>query len=468
MSNPPSMSPSEALNNSDREHLIHPFSSLYSQRQRELAIFDSADGVWLTDQAGNRYIDAAGGLWCANVGYGRKELVEAAAEQMSRMSYLHSFANFSHAPQIALTEKLLAILPPGFDRVFYGLSGSDANDTNVKLVWRYNNVLGRPQKKKIIARQAGYHGSTVIAGSLTGISAAHRTFDMPRPGFLHTLAADWHRRPYHISDEAQFTAYLAAELEKLIVTEGPETVAAFIAEPISGSGGIIPPPAGYFPAIDAVLKKYDVLMISDEVITGFGRTGHWFASPHFGIRPDIMTLSKGLTSGYLPMSASVVSARVSEVLYSEKADDGAFGHGFTGSGHPVCAAVALANIALMERENLPANAAKMGPYLLNALRERVGKRDFVSDIRGHGLLMTVEFDKDKETRAPFREVSKAAHMVIQACHEEKLVVRGARGRVLAAMAPPLVLSQSEADEIVDRLVRAMPKLEKAMSSGIFG
>jgi L-2,4-diaminobutyrate transaminase len=451
----------------DNEHLIHPFSALHGQKQKELACFASSQGIWLTSSSGERYIDAAGGLWCVNVGHGRQELAHAAAEQMARLPFLHSFANFTHLPQLELTDKLLSILPPGFDRVFYGNSGSDANDTNVKLIWRYNNVLGRPDKKKIIARQSGYHGSTVIAGSLTGITAAHRSFDIPRPGFLHTVAADWHRRPAHIDTEEQFVRYLAGELEKLICAEGPETIAAFFAEPISGSGGIIPPPRGYFPAIDAVLKRYDILMVADEVITGFGRTGSWFASQRYNVRPDFITLSKGITSGYLPLSASVISKQVSEVLYSEQTEGGSFGHGFTASGHPVCTAVALANINILEREQLPANAAKVGSYLIAQLRERLADRPFVSDIRGDGLLMTVEFDKDPESRTPFRDASRAGHFAIQACHDEKLIVRGARGRALAAMAPPLTLTESEADQIVDRLERAMPRIEEAMHGGSF-
>ncbi|TXS91845.1 aminotransferase class III-fold pyridoxal phosphate-dependent enzyme [Parahaliea maris] len=457
----------QRLIDADHAHLLHPFSSLYSQKNKELAFFESGEGIWLTSASGEKYIDAAGGLWCTNVGYGRQELVDAASSQMSKLCYLHSFSNFTHEPQIELTEKLLSLLPSGFDRIFYGLSGSDANDSNVKLIWRYNNVLGRPEKKKIIARESGYHGSTVTAGSLTGITAAHRAFDIPRPGFLHTVAADWHRRPDHIATEEEFVRYLADELEKLILAEGPDTIAAFFAEPISGSGGIIPPPAGYFEAIDAVLKRYDILMVADEVITGFGRTGTWFASPRYNIKPDLMTLSKGITSGYLPLSASVLSERVSKVLYSEAEADGAFGHGFTASGHPVCTAVAMANIDILEREKLPENAAKVGAYLQNQLREQLGDRPFVSDIRGEGLLMTIEFDKDKETRTPFVQASKAGHFAIQACHDEKLVIRGARGRALAAMAPPLTLTESEADQIVERLLRAFTRIEDAMHKGEF-
>lgn len=469
MSANPTASVIETLVESDRGHIVHPFSALHTQQQKELAIFESAAGIWLTSKSGERYIDAAGGLWCVNTGYGRQEIADAAARQMVSTGFLHSFANFTHEPQIHLTEKLLSLLPRNFSRVFYGLSGSDANDTQVKLIWRYNNIVGRPKKKIIISRILGYHGATVIAGSLSGIPDVYRTFDMPRPGFLHTLAADWHRRPAHINDEEHYSRYLAEELENLIVSVGgAETVAAFVAEPVHGSGGVMPPPRNYFREINAVLNKYDVLMVADEVITGFGRTGHWFASPALEVQPDLMTLSKGLSGGYFPMSAVVVSTKVAEVLYSEKAADGAFAHGFTFSGHPVGAAVALCNIGIMERERLPENAGKVGQHLIARLRERLMERQFVSDIRGMGLLLAVELDKDKKSRTIFPEASKAQSFIIQACFEENLIVRGARGRSVIGMAPPLILTFDEADQIVDRIDRAISRFDQAARAGMFG
>jgi L-2,4-diaminobutyrate transaminase len=450
------------LDELDKTAHLHGFSALHSQSKREVQVFESGEGVWLTDNKGRRFLDAAGGLWCANVGYGRDAIAEVAAKQMRKAGFLHSFSTFSHEPVIRLTERLLGLAPRGFSRIFYGNSGSDANDTQIKLVHRYNNVRGTPTKKKIISRMHAYHGSTIAAASLTGISAAHRTFDIPIPGIRHTLAADYYRRPDHITTEEQFTRFLADELERLIQEEGPDTVAAFIAEPIGGAGGLLVPPAGYFREIGKVLKRYDILMIADEVITGFGRTGAWFASPALEIEPDLMTISKGLTSGYWPMSACLLSEKVSRVLYAEETEDGAFGHGFTASGHPVGAAVALANIDILDSEALPENARVIGEYLFGRLREKLGSHELVGDIRGAGLLVGVELDRDKKKREPFRETGKLGSMLVQACFDQRLIVRGARGRVLAAMAPPLVLSRQEADEIVDRLGRAIDNFAIAL------
>jgi len=446
----------------DKGSIMHPFSALHSQSAREALIVKSAEGVWLTDATGRRYLDAAAGLWCVNVGYGRSEIVEAAAAQMRSTSFAHSFSNFTNEPLALLTERLLQLAPAGFKRILYGVSGSDANDTQIKLVRRYNNVLGRPSKKKIIARAGSYHGSTIAAGSLTGLSLAHRSFDIPMPGVLHTGAADYRRRPVHITSEEEFSRFLAGELHHLIEVEGAETVAAFMAEPIVGAGGVLVPPAGYFREIARVLKQHDVLMIADEVITGFGRTGDWFASPHFDVQADMMTISKGMTSGYFPMSACLVSERVVDVLYGEQSDDGFFGHGFTAAGHPVGAVVALANIDIMEAESLPNNAAVMGSYLLERLRQRLDGHELVADIRGHGLMVGVEFSRDGKGGVPFENARDAGWLLGKACLDEGLLVRGAHGRVVAALAPPLVLNQGEADEIVSRLERAVERFTNSL------
>ena len=458
---------SEVLAQLDKRGVVHGFSALHTQAQKEVVFFESAQGVWLQDTRGRRFLDAAGGLWCVNAGYGRQSIVDAAVTQMEQTGFLHSFANFSHEALVLLTEKLLSLAPTGFDRIFNGLSGSDANDTQIKLVRRYNNIRGKTQKKKIIARRHAYHGSTIGAGSLTGIPAVHRTFDLPIPGILHASAADFYRRSDDALDEEGFSQLLADELEALIESEGPDTIAAFIAEPICGSGGVLVPPKDYFKKIGQVLRKHDVLMIADEVITGFGRTGQWFASPQMDIRPDLMTISKGLTSGYFPMSGCLISKAITEALYSEHESDGAFAHGFTSCGHPVGARVALANIDILESEALPQNAAVVGNYLAEQLRERLGSYEWVGDIRGEGLLLAVEFSRDKAKRAPFGDAAKAAAFVIQSCFEEGLIVRGASGRVIAAMAPPLVLTNGEADELADRLEKAVGKFAKAAAAGTF-
>jgi L-2,4-diaminobutyrate transaminase len=347
-------------------------------------------------------------------------------------------------------------------RVLFANSGSESNDTQIKLVRRYNNIRGKPQKKKIIARRGAYHGSTLGAGSLTGLDLVHRTFDLPISGVLHTHAADYHRRPAHIHDEQQYSRYLADELDRLIEVEGPETVAAFIAEPITGSGGVLVPPAGYFREIHRVLRKHDVLMIADEVITGFGRTGAWFASPGLDLEPDLITVAKGLSSGYFPVSAALVSAHICDTLYAEQDADGMFGHGFTSSGHPVGTAVALANIDILEREQLPQSSQTVGDYLIAQIRERIGRHELVGEIRGRGLLIGIEFDADPSTRRPFDNPTRAGALLSDAFLQERLFVRGGHGRVLVALAPPLVLSRAEADELVNRLERAVHRFAAAV------
>jgi L-2,4-diaminobutyrate transaminase len=286
----------------------------------------------------------------------------------------------------------------------------------------------------------------------------HRTFDLPIPGILHTLATDYHRRPAGITTPAQFTQYLIDDLVRLIEAEGPDTIAAFIAEPVSGSGGVLVPPEDYFREVKKVLDRYDVLMIADEVITGFGRTGSWFASPDLGIKPDLMSIAKGLTSGYFPMSACLLSAKVADVLYADKSADAMFAHGFTWSGHPVGAAIAHANLDILEQEGLPENAARVGAYLIERLHSRLGEHPLVGEIRGRGLLIGIELDGDRATRRPFAEPHRVASLVSRACFDERLLVRGGHGRALAALAPPLIATTGDADEIVARLVRVLDRV----------
>jgi L-2,4-diaminobutyrate transaminase len=393
-----------------------------------------------------------------NVGYGRQVIADVAAKQMAKLPYFHTFGNFSNEPMARLSDRLLKLAPPGMTRVVFASSGSEANDTQIKTVRRYNNLLGRPTKKKIIARLSSYHGSTVAAGSLSGLPMMHRTFDLPIPGILHTLATDYHRRPAGISTPGQFTQYLIDDLVRLIETEGPDTIAAFIAEPVCGSGGVLVPPEDYFSEVSKVLDRYDVLMIADEVITGFGRTGSWFASPELGIKPDLMSIAKGLTSGYFPMSGCLLSAKVADVLYADKSADAMFAHGFTWSGHPVGAAIAHANLDIMEQERLPENAARIGAYLIDRLRSKLAEHPLVGEIRGRGLLIGVELDGDRATRRPFAEPHRVASLVSRACFEERLLVRGGHGRVLAALAPPLIATVGDADEIVARLGRVLDRV----------
>lgn len=456
-----------SLEEIDKSGLVHAFSALRTQADRDIIIWDKAEGLWLTTVSGDRYLDAAASLWGTNVGYGRRELAEVAAEQMLRTSTVHTFANFSNEPVIRLTERLLGIAPDNMRRVIYGNSGSDANDTQIKLVRRYNNLRGLPRKKKIIARHSAYHGSTVAAGSLTGIPLVHRTFDLPMDGVLHTHMPDFYRRPADLDTPEAYVQWLCDELEALILREDPNTVGAFIAEPITGGGGALVPPKAYFPAIRKLLDRYDILMIADEVITGFGRTGDWFAGPSLGMNADLMTLSKGLTSCYFPASACLVSERVADVLYSEEADDGYYANGFTGSGHSVGAAVAFANINIIDREGLLDNSARMGALLLRRLKETVGDHELVADIRGRGLLIGVEFDEDRNARKPFADPTTVGSMLSKAALEEKLLIRGGHERVLAAFAPALTVTEDEIEEIAQRFARVVDRFaDKLTASGL--
>ena len=363
-----------SLEEMDRQSLFHPLTSIAAHMKSGPLIVEHGSGVRIKDHRGRDMIDCGAGLWCVNVGYGRPEIAEAARQAIENLNYYHIFGSSSTEPIIRLADRVLTLFREQagaghLARVFFGTSGSDANDTNVKLVRYYNNLLGRPHKKKIIARAGGYHGLTTVAASLTGIPTYHKAFDLPLPGVLHTSCPHWYRFARPAESEAAFCDRMIAELEGIIEREGPETVAAFIAEPIMGTGGVLLPPEGYFARVQEVLDRHDILFIADEVITGFGRTGQWFATGLYGLKPDIVTLAKGITSAYFPVSASVISKKIWDVLESASPEYGPVMHGFTYSGHPVGGAIGLANLDIMEREGLIENAARVGPYLLGQLRE---------------------------------------------------------------------------------------------------
>ncbi len=442
----------------DRAEIIHGFSALHAQAASDVIVVTQARGMRVTDQLDREFLDAGGGLWCMNVGYGRQAIVDVAAEQMARLPYFHSFGAFSNEPIIHLASRLLKMAPHGMARAIFCSSGSEANDTQIKVVRRYNNLLGRPKKKKIIARRSSYHGSTVAAASLSGLSMMHETFDLPIPGILHTHSTDYHRRMAGIKTPERFTQYLIDELTQMIESEGPDTIAAFIAEPVTGTGGVLVPPPGYFRELHRLLVRYDILMIADEVITGFGRTGDWFASPGLDLKPDLMSIAKGLTSGYFPMAGCLLSQKVVDVLYADKSAHSIFAHGFTWSGHPVGAAIANANLDIMESEHLPDNAAQVGAYLMEQLRRNVGNHPFVGEIRGKGLLIGIELDADPSMRRPFADYQRVGGILARACFEERLLVRGGHDRVMVALAPPLIATHADADEIARRLERAFDRV----------
>jgi L-2,4-diaminobutyrate transaminase len=340
-------------------------------------------------------------------------------------------------------------------KVYFGLGGSDANETNIKLVWYYNNILGRPEKKKIISRWRGYHGSGLMTGSLTGLEAFHRKFDLPLSPVLHTEAPYYFRRPDPKLSEEAFTAFCAAELEALIRREGPDTIAAFIGEPVLGTGGIVPPPAGYWEAIQEVLARHDILLIADEVVTGFGRLGSMFGSDHYAIRPDIITIAKGLTSAYAPLSGSIVGDRVWKVLERGTDENGPIGHGWTYSAHPIGAAAGVANLKLVDSLGLVANAADTGAYLLAALRDALGHHPNVGDIRGEGMLAAVEFVEDRAARRFFDPAAKVGPAVAAALLAQGVIGRAMPQGDILGFAPPLCLTREEADRIVAATVAAV-------------
>nr|5KR6_A Chain A, 4-aminobutyrate transaminase [Pseudomonas]5KR6_B Chain B, 4-aminobutyrate transaminase [Pseudomonas] len=445
------MTDTDDLLEMDRAHFFHPSTHLRDHASGELPgrIITGGKGIRIQDSEGREYIDAFAGLYCVNVGYGRTEIADAIYEQAKELAYYHTYVGHSNEPIIELSERIIREwAPAGMSKVYYGMSGSDANETQIKLVWYYNNVLGRPQKKKIISRQRGYHGSGIMTGSLTGLPAFHNHFDLPLEPIRHTTCPHYYRAPAGMS-EAEFSRHCADELEKMILAEGPDTVAAFIGEPVMGTGGIVPPPEGYWEAIQAVLNKYDILLIADEVVCGFGRTGSMFGSHHYGMKPDLITVAKGLTSAYAPLSGVIVGEKVWKVLEQGSDQYGPIGHGWTYSGHPICAAAALANLDIIERENLTGNAADTGAYFQQRMRETFGDHPLVGEVRGVGLMAALEFVADKDKRTRFDPSLKVGPRVSAACLEDGMIARAMPHGDILGFAPPLVITRAEVDEIVD-------------------
>jgi L-2,4-diaminobutyrate transaminase len=441
----------------DRRSVLHPLTMAadYADGQVPSRIVASGNGIRVVDADGRSVIDGFSGLYCVNVGYCRESITEAMAAQSRTLAFYHVFAGATHGPAIELATRLLELAGGSMRRVFFGLSGSDANETQVKLVWYYNNIRGLPQKKKIIARHRGYHGATVMAGSLTGLPLYHDGFDLPFGLVRHTTAPDpfWAEE----SEPEAFSRRCADDLDRLIRAEGPETVGAFIAEPMIGTGGIVPPPPGYWAAIQQVLREHDVLLILDEVITGFGRVGAMFGSQVWGIQPDLVTLAKGLTSGYAPLSAVLVGEKVWQALRDGGAQHGPLGHGYTYSAHPVCAAAALANLDIIERERLPDNAREVGDHLRSRLLERLGDHPLVGEIRGIGLLAAVEFVASREPRRAFPAGTAFSSRLAALCLEEGVLARPLPVNQMVGLAPPLTLTRDDADLIVGMLGRAVDR-----------
>jgi L-2,4-diaminobutyrate transaminase len=441
----------------DRDHFFHPSTHMGQHARGETPnrIIAGGEGVYIVDRDGKRSLDAFAGLYCVNVGYGRKSITDAIAEQAAKLPYYHAYVGHGSEPSIRLAKMVVERAPKGMSRVFFGLSGSDANETNLKLVWYYNNVLKRPEKKKIISRWRGYHGSGVMTGSLTGLAAFHNLFDLPKAPVLHTEAPYYYRREDRSLSEEQFSQHCADKLEELIQAEGPETIAALIGEPVLGTGGIVPPPAGYWAKIQAVLKKYDILLIADEVVTGFGRLGSMFGSDHYGIEPDLITIAKGLTSAYAPLSGVIVSEKFWRVLEQGSDEYGPIGHGWTYSSHPLCAAAGVANLELVDELDLVRNAGEVGAYFNAALKDAVGSHRHVGEVRGEGLLAAVEFVRDRDDRVFFDTSEKVGPRIAAALLEQGVIARAMPQGDILGFAPPLCLTRQEADVVVEATRRAV-------------
>jgi 4-aminobutyrate---pyruvate transaminase len=449
------MAPLRNLAARDVETLVHPYINLASFRETGPLIIERAQGIYVYDTEGKPYIEGMAGLWCTALGYGNEELVEVAAEQMRKLSFAHLFTGRSHDPAIELAEKLKEIAPVPISKVFFCGSGSEANDTQVKLVWYLNNALGRPQKKKVISRIKAYHGVTVAAASLTGLPANHRDFDLPLPGFLHTGCPHHYRFAQEGETEEAFATRLAAELEALILKEGPDTVAAFIAEPVMGAGGVIVPPRSYFEKITAVCAKYDVFTVSDEVICGFGRLGTAFGCQTLNFVPQAISVAKALSSAYLPIAGVMIPEIMYQALLSESKKIGAFGHGFTYGGHPVSAAVALKTIEIYSRDRIFERAAELAPQF-QARLAALDNHPLVGEARGLGLIGGVELVANKKTRQAFAPAQGVGARAVRFAEDEGLIVRSVMGDVLT-LCPPLIITAAEIDELFDRLNRALDK-----------
>ncbi|MCP8939074.1 aspartate aminotransferase family protein [Alsobacter sp. SYSU M60028] len=445
------------LQTRDVETLVHPYTNLDTFRSTGPLVLESGKGVWVYDSDGKAYIEGMAGLWCTALGYDNEEIVETARIQMSKMPYTHLFGAKSNDPAIELAEKLKEMAPMPVSKVFFGLSGSDANDTQVKLVWYYNNALGRPKKKKIIARLKGYHGVTVASASLTGLPNNHIDFDLPIANILHTSCPHHYRFGLEGESEEDFATRLANELEELILREGPDTVAAYIAEPVGGAGGVIVPPATYYEKIQAVLKRHDVLFIADEVICGFGRLGTPFGSTAMGMTPDTMSLAKAITSAYFPLSAVLIPEAIHQAMIDESRKIGVFGHGYTYSGHPVGAAIGVKTLEIYERDDVFGHAARMSPRFwkhLDALRDH----PLVGEVRGKGLVAGLELVADKATKRAFEPRRGVGAKAMALAQEEGLILR-AMGDTLA-LCPPLIIKEAEIDDLFDRFGRALNRAEE--------
>jgi putrescine aminotransferase len=444
----------------DRQHYLHPFTDYKFLHAKGTRVIVKAEGVYLYDSEGNRILDGMAGLWCVNVGYGRRELAEAAYRQMLELPYYNSFFQTAHPPAIELARQLVDLTPPQFNRVFFTGSGSEGNDTVVRLVRRYWDLRGQPERKVIISRVNAYHGSTVAGASLGGMAFMHEQGGLPIPDIVHIPQPYWYGEGGDLSPQ-EFGLKAARELEKKILELGAHRVAAFIGEPIQGAGGVIIPPDSYWPEVQRICDRHGILLVADEVICGFGRTGHWFGSNLYGIRPDLMTLAKGLSSGYLPIGAVMVADRVADVLIEK---GGEFAHGYTYSGHPVACAVASVNLSIIQQEDLVARTRdETGPYLASKWRQ-LAEHPLVGEARSVGLIGALELARDKRTRQFFDKRGEVGTICRDFCFQNGLIMRAVRDTMI--ISPPLVITLEQVDELAEKAWRCLDlTLERCRAEG---
>ena len=425
---------------------LHPSTNLRSVQAEGPLVITRGEGVYVYDDEGRRYLEGMAGLWCASLGFSERRLAEAAYKQMCELPFYHSFGGKVPAISTELAERLIGIAPAGMAKVLFANSGSEANDTAIKLAWYVNNALGRPQKKKIISRQRAYHGVTIASGSLTGLAFAHTDFDLPIARFLHTDCPSYYRGAQPGESEEAFAARLADNLEQLILREGPDTIAAFFAEPVMGAGGVIVPPSTYFDRVQPILKKFDILFVVDEVICGFGRTGQMFGSQTFNLEPDIVTLAKALSAGYMPISANLVSSELYEILLAQSDKLGIFGHGYTYSSHPVPAAVALETLKIYDELDILAQVRRVGPRMQAAIRS-FADHPLIGEARGIGLIGAVEIVRHKTTKQSFDLKAGVAAFLVRRAQHHGAILRNMPGDIVA-FSPPLIISEAEIDEMI--------------------
>lgn len=439
---------------------LHSFTNLATHAATGPFTITRGDGIFVEDDQCNRYLEGVSGLWCASLGFSNERLAKAGSDALYQMPYYHTFNGRSNPAAIELAEKLIALAPVPMSKIFFANSGSEANDTAVKLIWYYNNAIGKPEKKKIIARRNAYHGVTVAAASLSGLVNNHRDFDLPLGRMLHTDCPHYFRYAEPGESEEDFATRLADNLERMILEEGPDTVAAFFAEPIIGAGGVLTPPATYFDKIQKILAKYDVLLVADEVVCGYGRTGEMFGSQTYGMKPDIVTTAKGLSSGYAPISAVMINDKIYQAVAANSGDIGVFGHGFTYSGHPVSCAIALETLKVYEENDIVGHVRALAPKFLSALRSYEGRR-FVGEVRGQGLLGGIELYADPAARVAFDPSVKAGGRLAEIALTQGLIVRALGDTIV--FCPPLIITSDELDELFARFERTMVLFEEKMA-----